>query len=421
MRRVLPKWLMAMVAASLVGLAAPALADESGRASATGSDSLSLNGHNYQLFGIDGLSINQTCFIDNQPFACGTAAVRALQTLIEAAPITCASKGAAAARVTPATCTGPDGDVALKMLEQGWAVADGDAPDAYKTAEAAAQSGKAGAWRGTFLMPEAYREEIAAIETRYAARSGEAARAEAEAAMIAGELDLRGLEKPDLDVAEGESNGVAPKDLEVRYAAFAPGFIDAAIPPPAVFDWKQVAGVLEASRKKGIETIEANVTDAVWTELAALPAETVDTRNAETFHAALTSSAAEWIAAGRQPILYVMAPELPKWVRDWFAGRPPEGSTVTRRDDTKDANYLGTIDGIDVYVGPGRERAALLVPSDILKGVTYTKDADGKVLALTVGAGNEWLAQYRMALAFRNDKPVWLTFPQMAAPTPDAG
>ena len=421
MRRVSPKWLRAVVAAGLIGLAVPALADESGRASATGSDSLSLNGHSFQLFGIDGLSINQTCFIDNQPFACGTAAVRALQTLIEAAPITCASKGEAVAGVTPATCTGPDGDVALQMLEQGWAVAESDGPEDYKTAEAAARSGKAGAWRGNFLTPAAYREEIAAIEMRYATRGGEAARAEAEAAMIAGELEFRGLEKLDLAVADGESNGISPKDHEVRYAAFAPGFIDAAIPPPAVFDWKKVAGVLEASRKKGAETIEANVADAVWTELAALPAETVDTRNAETFYTALTGSAAEWIAAGRQPILYVMAPELPKWVRDWFAGQPPEGSKVTRRDDRTDANYLGTIDGIDVYVGPGRERAALLVPSDILAGVTYMKVADGKVLALQVGDGNAWMAQYRMALDWRDDKPVWLTFPQMAAPTPDAG
>jgi endonuclease YncB( thermonuclease family) len=421
MRRISPKWLRAVAAASLVGLAAPALADESGRANATGSDSLSLNGHDYRLFGIDGLAINQTCYIDSQPFACGTAAVRALQTLIEAAPITCASKGAAEAGVTPATCTGPEGDVALKMLEQGWAVADGDAPDEYKTAEATAQSGKAGAWRGKFLTPAAYREEIAAIETRYAARAGEAARAEAEAAMLAGELDLRGLEKLELEVAEADASGVSPESHDVHYGAFAPGFIDAAIPPPAVFDWKTVAGVLEASRKAGVETIEASVTAAVWTELAALPAETVDTRNAETFYAALTSSAAEWIAAGRQPILYVMAPDLPNWVRDWFAGQPPEGSKVTRRDDRTDANYLGTIDGIDVYIGPGRERAALLVPSDILASVTYMKDADGQVLALQVGAGNDWLAQYRMALDWRNDKPVWLAFPQMAAPTPDAG
>jgi hypothetical protein len=116
-----------------------------------------------------------------------------------------------------------------------------------------------------------------------------------------------------------------------------------------------------------------------------------------------------------------MAPDLPNWVRDWFAGQPPEGSKVTRRDDTTDANYLGTIDGIDVYIGPGRERAALLVPSDILAGVTYVKDADRQVLALQVDTGNDWLAQYRMALDWRDDKPVWLAFPQMAAPTPDAG
>jgi hypothetical protein len=312
--------------------------------------------------------------------------------------------------------------VALKMLEQGWAVADGAAPDDYKAAEASARNGKVGAWRGAFLTPAAYREEIAAIEASYARRAGAAARAQAEAAITAGELDFRGLEKIAVEAAGGEASGDAAKDHEVGFDGFAPGFINAASPPPAVFDWKKVAGVLEATRQKGIDTLEASVTDAVWEELAARPAETVDTSNAETFYAALTKGAATWIADGRQPILFVMAPSLPAWVRDWFAGQPPAGSKVTRRSDRNDANYLGTIDGIDVYVGPGRERAALLVPSDILAGVTYTKGADGNVLALQVNAGdNAWMARYRMTLRWRDDKPIWLTFPQMAAPTPDAG
>jgi hypothetical protein len=39
-----------------------------------------------------------------------------------------------------------------------------------------------------------------------------------------------------------------------------------------------------------------------------------------------------------------------------------------------------------------------------------------------VDAGsNEWILRYGMALRWRDDTLTWLAFPQMAAPTPDAG
>lgn len=116
-----------------------------------------------------------------------------------------------------------------------------------------------------------------------------------------------------------------------------------------------------------------------------------------------------------------MAPDLPNWVRGWFAGQPPTGAEISRRAEVADPAYLGTIDGVDVYVGPGQKRAAILVPSDLLSAVIYQKDADGQVLALQVDpATNEWVLGYRMALRWRDDTPTWLAFPQMASPTPDA-
>jgi endonuclease YncB( thermonuclease family) len=398
----------------------PGLAQESGRASATRSDGLSLNGHDYQLFGIDGFAFNQSCFVDGQPFACGVSATRALQTLLEPAAITCAEKGTSEAGATLATCTGHDGDIALKLVEQGWALADSAESGDYAAAEATARGNHAGAWHGMFLTPKAYREQVAAIETRYAERAGEAARVEAEAAITAGEIELRGL---DAVTFEAGADGASVKDYEVHFGAFAPGFIDAATRPPSVFEWKTVAAALEATRQGGIAAVKASVTDAIWDELAARPSQSVETHDADDFHAALTSSAAGWIADGRQPILFVMAPDLPNWIRHWFAGQPPQGAEVSRRDDRRDPNYLGTIDGVDVYVGPGRKRAALLVPSDILAGVTYRKGDGDAVLALQVktDGSNEWVWRYGMTLHWRDDAVTWLTFPQMAAPTPDAG
>jgi endonuclease YncB( thermonuclease family) len=413
---------VAILAAAAFGVA-PGLAQESGRASATRSDSISLNGHAYQLFGIDGFEFNQSCFIDSQPFACGVSAMRALQTLLDPAAITCVPKGAPTSTPTQAVCTGHEGDIALKMVEQGWAVADGSASPDYVAAEATARDSRAGAWRGRFLAPEAYRAQIAAIEARYAALAEASARTEVDAAITSGDIALGGLDRVAPDLVEADPDGIPIAEHEVRFGEFAPGFINAAIQPPDVFDWTVVAGVLETTRRKGVEAVKAELADAIWSDLTARPSQTVDTRNADDFFAALNSNAAPWIAAGRQPVLFVVAPDRPKWIRDWFAGRPPLDAEVSRREDRDERSYLGTIDGIDVYVGPGRERAALLVPSDILSAMTLRKASDGKVLALqaNMAENNEWLLQYGMALHWRDDMPIWLAFPQMAAPTPDAG
>ncbi len=306
-------------------------------------------------------------------------------------------------------------------LRCGWSSKAGRWPIApssndYVAAEAAAREAQAGAWRGTFLAPEAYRAQIAAIEARYAELAADSARAEAEADLAGGRLELGGLTAP----GSAEPSGASFEEHELRFDAFTPGFIDTAIEPPEVFDWTSVAAVLEATRRKGVGAVGTSVVDAIWAELAERPSETVETRDGDDFHAALRSRSAGWMVEGRQPILFVMAPDLPNWVRKWFAGQPPAGAEITRRQERVGPGYLGTIDGVDVRLGPGRQRAALLVPSDVLAGVTFRKDADGRILALEVGARNEWVLRYGMALEWRSDPMVWLAFPQMASATPDA-
>ena len=412
--------LRAAAVACLIASAGPGLAQERGTASATGSDALSLNGHAYQLFGIDSFRLHQSCFIDGRPLACGVSAVRALQTLLDPAAVTCTPKGAATSGAMLATCMGHDGDVALRLVEQGWALADGAAAPDYIAAEAAARDGKMGAWRGTFLAPEAYTAQMAAIETRYAGLAADSARAEAEADLAAGKLDFGGLGGVAAAAAAADGSGAGFVVHEVRFDGFSPGFIDDAVEPPEVFDWARVAGVLEATRRKGVEAVTTSVTHAIWDELAQRPARTIATRNEGDFYAALTSSSAGWLGEGRRPILFVMAPDLPNWVRRWFAGQPPAGAEISRRGDRSVVGYIGTIDGVDVHVGPGRQRAALLVPSDILSAITYRQDADGQIVALRVAAQNEWVMRYGMALRWRNEALVWLAFPQMASPTPDA-
>lgn len=399
----------------------PALAQDTGRAVATASDSLSLNGRSYELSGIDGLELNQSCFVDGRAFACGASAVRALQTLLDPAAITCTPKGTSQSGATLAVCTGFEGDIALKLVEEGWALADRSSAGDYAAAEDAARASRTGVWAGTFLTPNDYRDRIAAIEASYARRSGEASRAEVEQALAAGEIDLGGLAAITPELAPESPNGTAFEDHEFTFGEFRPGFISAAIQPPDVFTWPAVAGILETTRRDGVAQAEADVAGAIIAALVARPALTVATRTAEDFYAALKSSSASWIAEGRQPVLFVMAQDRPSWIRLWFSGQPPAGAEVGRRDGVSDPNYLGTIDGVDVYVGPGRETASLLVPSDIVASVTYRTDGEGRALALEVNENHEWVLRYAVALGWRDDQPTWLTYPQIAAPTPDAG
>jgi len=396
-------------AALFLASASAGMAQERGMAEATGSDSLSLHGKAYQLFGIDGLEFNQHCFAEGRAWACGVSAVRALQTLLASAPVNCTPRGVA----NLARCTSAEEDIALELVEQGWALARPGQTTDYVAAETAAREAQAGAWRGSFLTPEEYRQRVAAIEARYAGLAAESARDEAEARIEAG-LDLGGL-VTEVVIAEGDGF----EERELRFGGFAPGFLNGAIQPPAVFEWPKVASVLEGTRREGLAAVDAGVTEFVLGELAKLPARTVDTRTEDDFHAALKAGAAEWIAAGRQPVLFVMAPDLPSWIRQWFAGQAPAGAEVIRQTE-RGTGYLGTVDGIDVYVGPGRERAALLVPADLLSSLTFRRDASGHVLAAAVDDRNEWVLRYGIALEWQADPVVWLTFPQKASATPDA-
>lgn len=410
----------AAIFAVLAAVAGPALAQESGRAAATGSDSLSINGHDYQLFGIEGLAFNQSCFVDGRPLACGASAVRALQTLLDPVVVTCTPKGKAASGAALATCTTPEGDVALGLVQQGWALADPAEGSDYAAAEATARDAKVGAWQGTFQTPTDYHAGIAAIETEYGKRAADTGRTDAERELVAGRVPLSGLKTVEPEVIEAGASGDALAEHEARFSGFRPGYIGKASEPPAVFEWNKVAGVLEATRKKGIEAIEDSVAGVVWAELAARPSQTIDTDDADAFYAAIKSNSAKWMAAKRQPVLFVAARDVPLWMRDWFGGKPPAGAQITERRDWTGPDYVGTIDGVDVFVGgPAQPRASLLVPSDMLAGATYQRNAEGNVVALDVGADQDWLAHYKIGLRWLDDTVTWLAYPAMAAATPD--
>jgi hypothetical protein len=124
--------------------------------------------------------------------------------------------------------------------------------------------------------------------------------------------------------------------------------------------------------------------------------------------------AAPWIEQGRQPVLLVNAPMLPPWIGGWFRGHAPARAEITAKTDIETEGYLGTVDGIDVYVGRTSGRDSLLLPEDILVSAGYRTNADGGILAIEPDSADdlgELVFRYSIALEWKPDTIVWLHYP----------
>ncbi|MCC6736532.1 MAG: hypothetical protein IT534_10465 [Bauldia sp.] len=411
MRRIL------LAFAALLGVALPALAQTTGLAAALGGDRLDLNGRRFQLAGVDALEPDQSCFVDGRPFACGASAIRALQTLLDGIAVTCAPTGAMAGDFELATCTTAEGDVAENLMAAGWALADRGQSDAYVAAEDAARAAGIGAWAGAFVAPATWREDMAAIEARYVARSLDALRVDVERALTA---DRGGIGIfTAIPVTFGEADVV---QREVRARALAAGFIDDAIGEREVFTWPAVASALHRWREIAVGGAVANAVAMAWAELEARPGAVLEVLDAAAFYEAMTTAAAPIVAAGRNPILLIAATDNPKWFRDWFGGAAPEGAEVGARDDAG-AGYMGTIDGIDVYVAAVPSDTALLVAGDTLRGIVYRRNADGTIVTLTRDDApdpDELVFGFARGLAWSDEPPVRIHYPYEVA-VPDNG
>ncbi len=403
----------AVLAVVLAALAvAPATAQVTGFATVLSSDALSINGQTFQLHGVEGLEFHQYCFVDGRPWACGAAATRALQTLLDLVVVSCAPTGETNGGAMFAVCSIREGDVADIMVRRGWALANRLRSDQYAGPEADARERRAGAWRGAFVEPWVYREDIAAIERRYAERALEPLRAEAERAITA--------DRGGITVFEGFTitRGLETVDHEFHVAE-AGSLLDA-IGPGEVFTWETVARALQSWRESAAAAIVGNVVQSLWTELGNRPRQLAEVVDGATYHAALIANAAAWIATGRQPVLIVAQADNPTWIGDWFDGKAPAGATVTRKEAITDPDYLGTIDGIDVYVGAAPYTGSLLFPNDLLIWVAYRPHGDGAILALTrdeVPDPPELVIRYSQANGWLGDEVVHIAYPyEIAVP-----
>lgn len=160
-RRASRRSAVAALLIALVGLpAAGAIAQElTGPATVVGSDTIKIGGQRVMLYGLESVeSAGQTCTIDGRTWECWAAAVRQLQTLVEAGPVTCVQIGERdlLGRVL-GTCTVGGEDLGGAFVRSGFALAVAKEVPAYEAIEAEARAARIGLWQGQFLRPREWR------------------------------------------------------------------------------------------------------------------------------------------------------------------------------------------------------------------------------------------------------------------------
>lgn len=115
-----------------------------------------------RLYGIDAPELYQTCTeADGKAWDCGRAAQAKLKALVARRAVDCEPKARDKFNRTVAVCyTSAVPDLGEALVREGLAVnfGPGTAPGPYAAAEAEAQAGKRGLWRGSFDKPFDWRQ-----------------------------------------------------------------------------------------------------------------------------------------------------------------------------------------------------------------------------------------------------------------------
>jgi endonuclease YncB( thermonuclease family) len=110
-----------------------------------------------ELAHVAGLSAGETCeTASGQTWPCGARALTALRSLLRSHRVDCEPVQVEAqtpGSPMPATCRKGPVDLGLWLVQQGWARAAGDAPEAYSAAEAAARQAHLGQWQADDFEP----------------------------------------------------------------------------------------------------------------------------------------------------------------------------------------------------------------------------------------------------------------------------
>lgn len=144
----------------------PARADVSGQARAVDGATLEIGGRTVALYGVQAPPPGEICREwvpqGQREFRCGALARAFLQSLVASDPVFCVFEGAARSGRTPATCFVAGRDVALALVEAGWAVASQATSARYVNAEQVARLARSGLWAGSSANPGQWGEQASA-------------------------------------------------------------------------------------------------------------------------------------------------------------------------------------------------------------------------------------------------------------------
>lgn len=125
-----------------------------GAAVVNDGDTITLGSERIRMRGIDAPEYSQLCRKDGADYPCGKLARQSLVRLISDKSVSCTGWQRDRYGRLLGDCNAGGKDLNRAQVEAGWAVAYGD----FETEEAAARSGKAGIWAGTFDEPHDWRE-----------------------------------------------------------------------------------------------------------------------------------------------------------------------------------------------------------------------------------------------------------------------
>lgn len=120
-------------------------------------DTLDVGTVRVRLHGIDAFERNQMCDRTRGPWACGTAATRALKASSEGRPLVCRVLDTDRYGRKVSRCESAGVDVARALVADGLALAYRRYSQDYVADEISAQARSVGAWEGSFDRPEQWR------------------------------------------------------------------------------------------------------------------------------------------------------------------------------------------------------------------------------------------------------------------------
>jgi endonuclease YncB( thermonuclease family) len=145
-----PKFLAAALVVLVPGLTVPGHSAVSATVEVIDGDTLQIGKDVIQLDGIDAPELGQICQNGSSFYSCGLDAAAALRKLVGVTTPTCSFRTGDTVPKS-GVCAVGSRDLALLMVQQGYAVAVPGGNPAYATTQAEAKNTSLGIWRGDFV------------------------------------------------------------------------------------------------------------------------------------------------------------------------------------------------------------------------------------------------------------------------------